>query len=197
MAREHAPRAASTRAAALAVALFDQQGCVSPHVIFVEGTAAEAEHYAGRLAHRLAPKLPRGRLSTAEAGLVQELRATTEFRALAGHPVRLWAGHDLAWTVVFEAEPAFSVSCLNRTIRVQPIPSLDALPQLLHAYRPLLQTAGIDAPRSRRAALAGPLALAGVTRITSLAALPWPPPTWHHDGRGPLRELVRLCDLEQ
>lgn len=200
VAREHAPRPASTRAAALAVALFDQQGCVSPHLVYVEGSPDEAERYAARLARsleRLARELPRGRISTAEAGSIQQLRGTTEFRALAGQPVRLWAGADMAYTVLFDADPAFSVTCLNRTVWVKPVDRLEALPHLLHAYRHLLQTAAIDAPRARRATLAHPLALAGVTRITSLAALPWPPPTWHHDGRGPLRELVRFCDLEQ
>lgn len=199
VAREHAPRSASSRAAALAVALFDQQGCVSPHLVYVEGGPAEAEDYAGRLARslaRLARELPRGRLSTEEAGVIQQLRGTMEFRGIAGQNVRLWAGPDLAYTVIFDADPAFAAACLNRTVWVKPVPDLDALPHLLRGYPHLLQTAAIDAPRARRHALATPLALAGVTRVTTLAAMPWPRSSWHHDGRGPLRELLRFCDLD-
>jgi hypothetical protein len=48
----------------------------------------------------------------------------------------------------------------------------------------------------RLQALARALGAAGATRITTFAAAPWPPPEWHHDGRGPLVELLRWTDLE-
>ncbi|MBD0320994.1 MAG: hypothetical protein ICV87_11715, partial [Gemmatimonadetes bacterium] len=46
-------------------------------------------------------------------------------------------------------------------------------------------------------ALAASLARAGVARVAALGNMAWPPQTWHHDGRPPLRELVRWCDLER
>jgi hypothetical protein len=32
--------------------------------------------------------------------------------------------------------------------------------------------------------------------VTGLPEMPWPPATWRHDGRDPLRELVSWTDLE-
>ena len=32
--------------------------------------------------------------------------------------------------------------------------------------------------------------------IAPLERVPWPPPWWHHDGRGPLAALLRWTDLE-
>jgi hypothetical protein len=60
----------------------------------------------------------------------------------------------------------------------------------------VLQTAAVAGPPTRIEALAPRLVAAGVSRITSFAEMPFPPPFWHHDGRGPLGELLRWADLE-
>jgi hypothetical protein len=188
------------RAAARATAVFDQQGCVSPHLIYVEDPAGASAHtWAARLAEALAEtanELPRGVTGAAEAAAIHDARATAEFRAIAGESIAVYASPDTGWTVIFDPKPDFEASCLNRLIRVKPVPRLeDALP-LIMPYRDVLQTVALEAPAPRRDALARRLAEAGITRITTLEAMPWPPPPWHHDGRGPLRELLRWADLE-
>jgi hypothetical protein len=183
---------------AAAVATFDQQGCVSPQMLYVLGSAQQAHTLAADTAaalQSLAEELPRGRIEPAEAAAVRELRSSAEFRSIAGQDVELWAGDGMSWTVILDADPAFAGSCLNRTLVVKVIPSLDALVQLTRPVRHLLQTVGIagfDDP----GLVAMHLAEMGVSRITPISAMPWPPPTWHHDGRGPLNELVRWVDLE-
>lgn len=186
--------------AAGAAALFDQQGCVSPHVLWVEGDATTARRFAAALADafaRLGERLPRGRLEPAEAAAIHALRASTEFRAIAGQDTEVFAPTDTSATVLFEVDPAFAGSPLNRVIRVKPLASLDALPPLLLPVAPLLQTAGYAGPAARIAALAQRLVEAGVTRLAPFASMPFPPPFWHHDGRGPLSELVSWADLEE
>jgi hypothetical protein len=54
----------------------------------------------------------------------------------------------------------------------------------------------IAADTATIAALAQRFAAAGATRITTFERMPWPPMDGHHDGRGPLSELVRWVDLE-
>ena len=200
VAREHTHRSAIAEAAARATAIFDQQGCVSPHVIYVEqGGRTEPRSFAARVAahlERLAAELPRGRRSTAEAATALQLRATVEFRAMAGEATQLWTGDHLAWTVAFDPDPAFSASCLGRFIWIKPIPALEEVADCIRDYRAVLQTVAIAAPRTRTTVLAELLARAGCTRITSLENMPFPPASWHHDGRGPLRELVRWVDFE-
>lgn len=200
VARERVGQRRTATDAALAVAMFDQQGCVSPHVIYVEeGGAIDPVAFAARLADRLEDlrhELPRGRITQEEAARIQQVRAGAEFRTIAGENVRLWAGDHLAWTVIFDPDPTFAAGCLNRTVWVKPVYDLDQLPALVRDHAPLLQSAGLAVPRKRRDALALQLSDAGVSRMSTLAHMPWPGPLWHHEGQGPLRELLRFSDLE-
>jgi hypothetical protein len=194
-----APSAAADLARA--VALFDQQGCVSPQSAYVIGTRADAHAFAGSVARELGSlqrELPRGRLSAGEAAAVRELRAAAEFRAIAGAPIELWTGDGLDYTVILSDDVAFEGSCLNRTLVVIHAPRIEDVVDAVRPFREWLQTVGLAGfDGGERLDVAGRLAAAGATRITSIAAMPWPPMTWHHDGRGPLRELVTLVDLEE
>jgi hypothetical protein len=185
---------------ARAVALFDQQGCVSPQTAYVLGEPSAAQAFAARVAAHLdtiADVLPRGRLDAAEAAAIRELRTSAEFRAINGADVHLWTGSSLGYTVVAEPDPSFGGSCLNRTLIVRNSPTLEALLDHVRPFGRFLQTVGIAGfAGDRRADVAARLGAVGATRITAISAMPWPPVTWHHDGRGPLRELVRWIDLE-
>lgn len=187
----------AARDLARAVALFDQQGCVSPQLAYVIGTAHQARDLANATASALGEihnELPRGRISAAEAAAIRELRTRAEFGSPLGE---LWAGPDLNYSVILSPDAAFEGTCLNRTLLIKCVPGLPALIDAVSPFGDLLQTAGVagfDADRLFTAAAA--LTDAGVTRITPIADMPWPPPAWHHDGRGPLQELVRWADLE-
>jgi hypothetical protein len=185
---------------AWAVSVFDQQGCVSPHVVWVEsGARVTPRRFAELLGEGLATvarELPRGSLSAAEAAAIHEVRTATEFRAIAGEDAFVVEGQAAGWTVLWEGDPRFEPSCLNRTIRVKPVAHLEDVPALLEPVRGLVQSAAVEGAGTRLPALAADLANAGVTRITDFPQMPWPPPSWHHDGAGPLTELVRWVDLE-
>lgn len=186
--------------AARAVATFDQQGCVSPHLIYAErGGEIGPEAFAGRLytaLEQLAAELPRGPLSAAEAATIHQLRGAAEFRALAGEETRIFASRGTEQTVIYEADPTFAASCLNRLVRVKPLDSLEGAVDLLRPFARYLQTVGVEATRERAASLAESFGRVGASRITGLEGMPWPAPSWHHDGQEPLRELVRWTDLE-
>lgn len=197
---EDAARVAA--AAALDACTFDQQGCVSPHLFYAEeGGAVEPRAWADLLAtamREVERSLPRGVLSPSESSAIRQLRGEAEFAQLAGSGVELHASaQGTAWTVVYDPDPAFSASCLNRVVRVKPIPGLDEVPSRAAHLGPLLQTVGVTAPPERTAALAAELGRLGASRITPLGKMAWPPAFWHHDGHPPLRELLRWCDLEE
>jgi hypothetical protein len=193
--------AGSAAQAALAVATFDQQGCVSPHLFYVEegGSRSPAE-WAGELAgamRELEVELPRGQLAPGEAAAIRQLRGEVEFAQLAGTGVELHASvGGTGWTVIHDPDPAFEASCLNRVVRVKPVAELMEVVEHARPIAPVLQSVGVAGPAERMEPLADALALLGASRITPLASLPWPPPTWHHDGSPPLRALVRWCDWE-
>lgn len=188
-------------AAALEVATFDQHGCVSPHLFYVErGGAVTPERWAELVAEslsRLAADLPRGTLSPGESTAIRQLRGATEFAQISGSGVRLHASSGgTAWTVIFDPDPRFNASCLNRVVRVKPVDDLAEVAAHVASIRPFLQTVGLAGPAERTTPLATRLAIGGATRIAPIGQMAWPPPTWHHDGRPPLRDLVRWSEWD-
>lgn len=185
---------------ARAVATFDQHGCVSPQAIWVEDAHGDlVDPFVDALARAfetLQTSLPRGRITTGEAALIQQERGAAE---LGGHDGRgrVLASTGTAWTIVLDPDAGFRPSCLNRFVRVHTVSSLDEVPELLAPVGHQLQSVAIAAPDDRRLSIADALARLGATRITSFERVPWPPPEWHHDGRGPLGELLRWVDLEE
>jgi hypothetical protein len=186
--------------AALAVATFDQHGCVSPHSIWVEDPDGEhghrfAEGLASALA-RLETEIPRGTPRPEDAALIHQERDVAELRGHGGQGVRVLAGTGTAWTVVIDPQPVFRPSCLNRFVRVHPVPYLGAAIEALAPHGKHLQSIALEASPDARHDLAHDLARIGATRVTTMRRLPWPPMEWHHDGGGPLRELLEWVDLE-
>lgn len=188
------------REAAWATAVFDQRGCVSPHLFYVEEEGeVDPREWARLLARGLREveeELPAGPLLPDEASAVQQVRGAAELRQAAGEGVELHGAEELAWTVIFDPDPGFQASCLGRLVRVKPIPDLLELAPGLADVGPVLQTVGLAGAGDRTEEVAETLARAGASRVTPLDQVPWPPPWWHHDGSGPLRVLVRWIDVE-
>lgn len=186
---------------ARATAAYDQQGCVSPQVVYVEqGGSVSPKDLARAIAAelaRLAIALPRGRLNAGEALAIRNARARAEFRAISGAEVQVFSSEDTSYTVIYDEDATVATSCLNRMLYVCPVASAEALLPLLEPHRRLMQSAALAGFSDEQAkGLAVKLADCGVTRITEFAKLPWPPMTWNHDGRGPLRELLTWHDVE-
>jgi hypothetical protein len=187
--------------AAYGVSVFDQQGCVSPHLLYVErGGAVSPREFAALLAQGMAAvhvELPRGPLPLEDSTAIRHLRGSYEFRQLDDDEILLLCSEPgTAWTVLYEDTPAFSPSCLNRTIRVHPVDDIADIATRVEPVRAYLQTAGVALAPQRRQALAEALGRLGVTRVSALDRMPWPHMTWHHDGRCNLLDLVRWTDIE-
>jgi hypothetical protein len=182
--------------AALDVATFDQQGCVSPHTIYVErGGEVDPLDFGRALAaelERLAAEIPRGSLSPGESTLIHQLRAQAEVR---GGTV-LASARGTAWTVVVEERAVFEASPLNRVIFVCSVDDLSTALAALQKVGRRLQTAALAAGRERIVPLAARLGALGATRIVPIGEAAWPSPDWHHDGRFQFLDLVRFVDLE-
>jgi hypothetical protein len=192
----HASDPATARAAADDVSIFDQQGCVSPHTLYVLGGPEHAFAFARLLAVAMAQvelATPRGRLSVEDAARIHQARGAAEFRPDVDV---LIPPTGTAWTVIADPDPAFAVSCLNRVVYVKPLAQLDDLPHLLAFVQPYLQTAGVagdDPFRLMAANILGPL---GVARVCRLGRMQRPPADWRHDGRPRLLDLLRWTEIE-
>jgi hypothetical protein len=193
---------AAARAAADVVA-WDQLGCLSPHVIYVEhGGGVAVEQFAGLLAEELARQeesAPQGALPPERAAAIASRRAFYEVRAAHSRgTTRVWQSADsTVWTVVYEADPQFQLSCLNRFVYVKGVMDLAQALQNAGNVRSRISTVGLAAPDERASELAALLARWGVPRVCPLGRMQQPPLTWRHDGRPSLGDLVTWTDWEK
>jgi hypothetical protein len=102
-----------------------------------------------------------------------------------------------AWTVIYEADPRFQLSCLNRFVYVKSAADLTDALRHAESVRGKVSTVGLAASGEQAAALATQLARWGVTRICPLGSMQNPPLTWRHDGRPALGDLVTWTDWEE
>jgi hypothetical protein len=183
------------------VAAWNQLGCLSPHVIYVErGGGMMAEHFAEALADELAKREetePRGDVPKETAAAIASRRAFYEVRAAHSPDTLFWQSkNSTAWTVVYEADPRFQLSCLNRFIYVKGVADLKTALESADSVRGKVSTVGIAVPEDQARDFAAQLARWGVTRVCPIGDMQNPPLTWRHDGRPALGDLVTWTDWE-
>jgi hypothetical protein len=165
------------RRAAAAVAgdacAFDQQGCNSPHTVFVErgGAIAPAE-FARLLGEAMAAESRRAPLEEVDpATAMNALAVRTEY-AMRGEA---HSSRDIQWAVVYSDEDrGLAEPCYLRTLFVRPVEDIFDVAAFCSSQT---QTAGL-AVDDRRHALADALTARGVERCPAVGAMriydaPW------------------------
>jgi hypothetical protein len=188
------------RAAADVVA-WNQLGCLSPHVLYVEdGGPVSPLQFAEFMAEELArheQAQPRGELPVESAAAIASRRSFYEVRAAHSEDTRHWWSPDsTAWSVVFEADPRFQFSCLNRFVYVKGVKDLAECLQSADSIRAKVSTVGVAATEDQLEELATTLARWGAARVCPLGQMQNPPLAWRHDGQPALADLVRWTDWE-
>ncbi len=186
------------------VVAWNQLGCLSPHVIYIEsGGKVLPDQFAEMLADELERREqtePRGELTVEHAAVIASRRAFYEVRAAAraeGAETLMWhSRNSTAWTVIYEADPRFQLSCLNRFVYVKGVKDLQDMLQNAESVRDQVSTVGIAAPERKVRELAEQLARWGVTRVCPLGRMQNPPLAWRHDGLLVLGDMVTWTDLE-
>jgi hypothetical protein len=185
-------RGDSAALAAADIARFNQKGCLSPHDIYV---AENARDYATRLAAemaRLERKEPRGPITPPERAEIADIRANYRFRSATDKRVHIFeSDSSTAWTIIYEEEPRFSASCLNRLAYVKPL--VTDLPAALGSALPWLAAVGIWPATPQNAEK---VAVLQPSRICPLGQMQNPRFSWHQEGRQTLAPLVRWVDFE-
>lgn len=206
------------RDAASDVTAWNQLGCLSPHVVYVQDEGAMSpEGFAGMLAEELARLEtvdPRGQLGVEEGAAIQSRRTVYGMRAALGASgterprhetafrdgaagVKVWSSEgSTAWTVVYDADPRFETSCLNRFVYVKPVRRFDDVLRHAEPVRHQVSTVALAAVDHHVTELATRLAQWGVPRICPVGRMQEPPMAWRHDGRPALGDLLLYTDLE-
>ena len=189
------------------IVAWNQLGCLSPHVIYVEhGGSVSAEQFAAFLAEEMAAREqfePRGELPAEIAAAISSRRSIYELRAAYcekepdAPKTLLWRSENsTAWTVVYESDPRFQTSCLHRFIYVKGVSDLKEALQAADSVRDKVSTVGIAVTEDKAQQVASALARWGALRVCPLGKMQSPPVTWRHDGRPALGDLVRWTDWE-
>lgn len=180
--------------AALDVSAWDQQGCFSPQVIFLERHPTVTPRiFAQLLAKAMehtSTVLPKG----AKTGKLQVLEGYQEAvkRRLLNVPVEIFPSPKHEWLVILdESTSPIDISPLFRSISIRPVDQLEDIHLLLKPLSHYLQTIGVAIPQSRLIPFADAITEAGATNIRALGTMtiqqPWEP--W--DGHFPLDELFQ------
>jgi hypothetical protein len=184
------------------VVAWNQLGCLSPHVVYVQtGGEASPEKFAELLADELERREqtePRGELPAEHAAAIASRRGIYEVRAAhSPETTQHWCSRNsTAWTVVYEADARFQLSCLNRFIYVKGVRDLTEALQNAETVRGQVSTVGLGVPEHKLEEMATQLARWGATRVCPLGRMQNPPLTWRHDGRPALGDLVTWTDWE-
>ena len=198
---EHNTRKVVARAAD-DVAAWDQLGCLSPHVIYVQsGGHSSPEEFARQLAEEFARREsiePRGNAHPEIAAHISSRRAIYELRAAHSPGTHVWKSNDsTAWTVVCEADARFQLSCLHRFIYVKSVADISEMMRSADSVRAQVSSVSIAVPEHRAGEIATQLARWGAKRVCPIGQMQNPPLTWRHDGRPALGDLVTWMDWEQ
>lgn len=172
------------------IAQFGQNACSSPHVLFVEGTAAQAEAVAEQLGKSLeklakrAPTMP----GEAEASRIINERARYALSLERG----LKASRDLSWTILLGSGPALEEPLGGRCIYIK---SIDDIMELEHQVTKRVQTIGFEGTdREKAMRFADRVTRRGADRIVRFGGMNAYEAPW--DGTFLLNELVRWCSMD-
>jgi Acyl-CoA reductase (LuxC) len=193
------------------VALYDQQGCLSPHTVFVVASAAKAAGaataapaFAELLAAELAALAHRWPPAPLDPPQASSLRQVIGARELASQPPMsaVLGGVEHGYAVVLDPSASFEVSPLGRTVFVKPVADVEEAIAALAPVRQQLQAVGLAVSHAERRALARGLGILDDLeadldwvpriRLCPVGAMQDPPVTWAADGHRP---LAALCPL--
>ena len=187
---EWAARPRAPHLAALDSSFWDQNGCLSARVHFVEGNASE---YAKALADEmrsLSRELPRGTTPRRYAH-----RAFDAYAALTGSGrVRLFSGYEDDFAVVLDGRTwdagalrRAASSCQGRVVVVRPVRDVMDVPRLLQALPAAnLQSMSVLLDDERQEPFAEAVGAVGVTALRSLGRGAFPQLAYSWDGLLPL-----------
>jgi len=163
------------------VLLYDQGGCLSPQTIFVEGDWEDTLAFATMMAGVIrvtAARYPLPVRAEAAAMAVREARDL----ARMGEGNRVWEDRALRWTIVARRQSTFTPSPTFGVVSVQPLASLEDLPEALMPVAGHLQGCAVAGEAKDY--------LPGVSHLCAPGELQAPPLSWRQDGRDVLRVLT-------
>ena len=180
---------------------WNQAGCLSPHVVYVEkGTTPSPDRFAQLIAdefQRRETEEPRGAIHPKTAALIANRRRLYEIRAAHSKDTLVWSSEgSTAWTVVFDNEPRFQKSCAHRFLYVKSVDQLDDVIGGADEVCGKVSSVGLCSSLHETQGIVERFARWGVTRVCPVGKMQQPSIAWRHDGRLSLGDLLTWTDWE-
>lgn len=183
-------------AAARDVVLYDGEGCLSLHALFVErGGAIEPAAFAAALAkavERAAVEFPPSSPDTARSARVAAARDLAAFRAATGSGA-VFSDAAASYLVTYDPPESEPPGFLPRAIAVRPVDGPSGAAAYLQRHRVPLEALAAAPVRPDVAAMA---VQRGAARIAAFGTLQAPPLGNRHGGRPRIAEFVRWIGEE-
>ncbi len=194
---------AVARRAALDASLWDQAACSSLHTLYLiapagkhKALAADFLKAAKKHFAELAEELPQGRLSPDEQVEITRARELARVDAALGNASYESSAPSTHWTVIYEKDPVYRVSPLNRVLYVKTVETLEQVKALLMPLRGYIQTVGVGGSIERKKVLET-LGPAGISRVVKLGKMLEEANGSPHDGIFPMLSLVNWVPIEE
>ena len=171
--------------------LYDGEGCLSLHALFVEAAGEEIGRCAAALAaacERIAVEFPAGAQPARRMAAAAAYRSLAAFRA-AGGAGNVLRGGDA--TVVVEPPLDDVPPLLPRIVPLFAVDGDDAIAAYAGAHRLPVQGLGVVTPDAASLSLAARI---GAVRVASFGTLQDPPLAGHHGGAPRIADFVRWID---
>lgn len=141
--------------AAYDVAMYDQQGCLSPHFFYIEmGGNITPNEFAKIVAEKMKninQRLPRGKISLHESSAIVQQRGVYEFRKIRFPNISVYSSTlSTDWTVVYTNESKLNISCLNRFIFIKPFANMESLMQSVQPIQGKIQCIGLGVCKDKK-----------------------------------------------
>jgi len=175
------------------VLLYDGEGCLSLHALFVDAGAEELARVVARLAsafERSAVEFPGGARAPHRVARMAQYRDAAAFRAAAGHGAVVRAADAV---LVLDPPRDDAPPFLPRVLPLIPVRGADDVVAYVRAHALPVQVLGVVAPDADAIRLAERI---GAVRVARFGTMQDPPTGGHHGGRPRIADFVRWIDAE-
>ncbi|HJP17806.1 MAG TPA: acyl-CoA reductase [Nitrospinota bacterium] len=173
---------------ALDASIFEQQGCNSPHTVFVEERSEISPlDFAKALARgmeKVLKTIPKEEVSADEAYSIVNIRSEYSFSG------EVFSSKGTEWTVIYSQEQGLAHPSYSRVLFVRPIKDIYDIIDFVDKHK---QTLGLLIDQTRKIDFAKAITAKGIERITEFGKMSFFDYPW--DGMFPIDRFVRWVSL--